>query len=185
MACFNSSRSEFIVRVLAVLQLLLKTANVALAVLSLVAAFTEDEDARTSKHSCECVMKGRPPTCQLIEEDGENSLALRDMLFVVCSLWVGAINLLWILRDLRHRPSRLVNAFLFLFSGSIYIGLGDHFDRETILIQGHVACLMSLILIVSVPICGRVKADFGDDQSGLIDNDEFAQANGVFSSLND
>jgi hypothetical protein len=186
MACFNDFRSEFIVRILALLQMLLKVANVAMAVLSLVAAWTEERDANSSKdHHCQCVLKSRPASCELIEGDGDKSVALWDPLFVICSVWIGAMNLLMVLRDLRFRSSRFLNGFLFLLSGSIYFGLGDHYDRETILLQGYVACILSLVLILSVPLCGRVKPYAGDEQSGLLDNDEFAQANGVFSNLND
>ena len=189
MPCFNTYRSEFVVKVLAVLQFIMKGSNIALAMLTIAAAW-KDRNATSSSNTdchCECVLKQRPASCQLIQDDpSDAAIALWDPLLVICSMWIGLLNFLMFFRDLRFRTSRIMNSLVFLLSGSIYIGMGNHYERNELSIVGDIACILSLVLLFSVPVCGRVKPfDRDERSSGLLDNDEFAQANGVFSSLND
>lgn len=183
MVCFNDYRAEFIVRTLAALQFLCKLANVAVVILSLVDAWTDRDKSSDERHLCQCVLHKNPLSCQLEETDDDSYVTLWDPLFISTCAWLGTLNLLLAFRDVTRGTSRILNALLLLITGSTFIGLGDHFDRSILSTLGVISVVFSPVLLVSVPICGRNKPFKSDEDSRLIDHDEFAHANGVFSEL--
>jgi hypothetical protein len=188
MGCFNGSRAHFFVRILALLQLAAHSTFLAVASYGLASAWQDrnkknDNNDDNGSHHCECVLKTRPLSCDLIENSTKD-INFYDPLFIIICFWLAAISFLCILKDLRFGASRLTNFLVFLFNGSVLLGLGDHFDLTEFSYFGMFAGIFALLLLFSVPICGRMKNEFeGDEHSRLTDNDEFGQANGVFSSL--
>jgi len=193
MVCFSGQTSNLFVRILAVFQMALQVSCATVGVFGLIRAWADrnetGDSSRGNGHHCECILKTRPVSCELVDTPIPNvdeHANLWDPLFVVLNFWIVLLSILGMLKDLRYGPSRLLNAGLFLVVGSLMVGLGDHYDLIEFEIVGYLAAVFCIILATSVPICGRYRQTEGvDEESRLTDNDEFGQAHGVFSSLND
>lgn len=186
MVCFTDSKSEFIVKILAFIQFLLKIGNVGVAIIGIINAVSDRNSAKSgSEKECECILQKQPTRCELVEHATEGQISMWDPLFISTCLWMGVINFLLTFRDVTRGTSRLLNALVLFFTGCNFVGLGHHFDEKLLTSFGMVSGIVSLVLVISVPICGRTKTFMKDDDSRLLEHDEFAQANGVFSSLND
>jgi hypothetical protein len=189
MVCFNGSGADFIVRALVYVQVFAKIGMATVAILEIVTAYSSKDQIPSNNPDdprCACILKTKPtPTCNLVEEKCETNRVLWDPLFLVLCFWVALLSLSGIVRDIRYGANRFMNCFLFLFNGSVFLTLGEHYDLEEFFIIGAISLVLFIILLLSVPMCGRNLKSEIDEESHLLDNDEFGQGNGAFASLNE
>ena len=174
-------RSDFLIRILYILQLLMNLTNLSFASFEIAKAWSE-KNLDKGGHHCSCVVSTRTSSCHL-EETDDTRIALWDPLFLVSCFWIAFISLSGLLNNLKNLSSRLLNAFIYLFVGSLFLALGDHYNRDELLIAGCLSGAFFVILIASILCCSRELHEELRAHSELAD-DEFGQG-GVFSQLSD